>query len=55
MISKKDRQRLIDALNTAMTLNVADEQARKNIAVAVAQGLELPFIDHFVQACVKKW
>lgn len=53
MISKRDRAKLIDALWNAMELNVPDKTARQNIAVAVAQGLDLPFVAHFVEACTE--
>jgi len=53
MISKKDRSKLIAALSTALALNIADRKARQNIAVAIAHGLDLPFVDRFVEACTE--
>jgi hypothetical protein len=51
MLTKKDRKDLIAALNVALTIYVQPED-RKAFAEHVADRLNVPFKDHFVQACI---
>lgn len=56
-MTKKERK-IADALSSAMILNVADKQARTNIAVAVGQVLFLSGgidLDRFVKFAIIDW
>lgn len=61
-MTKQEYNRLVDALNTSLALNVPEKLARQNIAVAIGQALHFTNnavnglkLDNFVQACTKKW
>lgn len=61
-MTQKDYNKLVDALNVSLALNVADKLAQKNIAVAIGQAFNFSNneisqfrLDRFVEACTKEW
>lgn len=52
-ISKKDRQKLIETLNTALMLYVPTEN-RKSFAEFIADKLDVDFKSHFIAAVLNE-